>query len=255
MNVVEGLDLLLSVRRQGGRGRTQRRGQDEHPQGPGGGDARCGRDGETPRRRGVPPAGSTAASRRRRRRVASSTSSPRGAWSTCSGASRRPASSSRNTRRRTTSPASGGSRRSTNGAAGIAPKRRRGRSSPDSVCPRTGSPCPVRRALGRRTATARAGSDPVRRVRPAAVGRTDEPPRRGREGLADEVPRRLPRGAPGGQPRHRAPGRIHHPDPAPRPRRGRRVPRDLHAVPGGEGARREASHGPSPPGRSPRSSG
>ena len=54
------------LRRQGGDGRTQRRRQDEHPQGPGGGDACRGRHGEAPRRRGISPSGSTPASGRRR---------------------------------------------------------------------------------------------------------------------------------------------------------------------------------------------
>src|SRR4026207_2403788 len=51
-------------------------------------------------------------------RAAASASAPRGAWSTSSEGWRRPASSSRNTRRRSTSLASGVSRRSTNAAAG-----------------------------------------------------------------------------------------------------------------------------------------
>ena len=80
--------------------------------------------------------------------------------------------------------------------------RRRGRSSPDSGWPRTVSTSGGG-ALRRRTPPARARADPVRRLRPAAARRADEPPRRGRQGLADAVPRGLRGRAPRRQPRHR----------------------------------------------------
>ena len=65
----------------------------------------------------------------------------------------------------------------------------------------------------------------------------------------------VPRGAPRREPRHRAARRLDHADPAPGPGRGRRVPRHVFAVPRGEGPRREAAHGRSPPARRPRSGG
>ncbi len=88
-------------------------------------------------------------------------------------------------------------------------------------------------AVRRRAPTSGARADPVRRERPADAGRADEPPGRGREALADEVPGVVPRRADRGQPRPEAPRRVDHPDPARRPRSGRRVPRDVLAVPEG----------------------
>ncbi len=129
------------------------------------------------------------------------------------------------------------------GRVRCADDRRRARALPGPARPAG------RSALGRRASSARAGADPVRRLRPPPVGRADEPPRRRREGLADAVPRGLPRGAPRRQPRHRAPRRLDHADPASGSGRGRRVPRHVLAVPRGEGPRREAAHGPRlPPG-------
>ena len=95
---------------------------------------------------------------------------------------------------------------------------RRRRSWPASGWPRTGSA--AREDVVRRGApTARAREDPLRWLGPAPARRADEPPRRRREDVADEVPRELQRRADGDQPRHRAARRVDHTDPAPRPRR------------------------------------
>ena len=88
-------------------------------------------------------------------------------------------------------------------------------------------------AVRRRAPTSGARADPVRRERPADAGRADEPPGCRREALADEVPGVVPRRADRGQPRPEAARRVDHPDPARRSRSGRRVPRNVLAVPEG----------------------
>ena len=99
-----------------------------------------------------------------------------------------------------------------------------------------------RRALRGGTPATGADPHPVRRVRPAAARRADEPPRRRREVVAHEVPRELRGGIARGQPRPVAARRVDHAHPASRSRRRGRVPRHLLAVSRREEPRRAAAH-------------
>ena len=75
---------------------------------------------------------------------------------------------------------------------------------------------PIAASLRRRAPPGRAGPHPVRRQRPAAARRADQPPRHRRQAVADRLPPQLPRRAARRQPRPRAARRVDHPRPAPR---------------------------------------
>ena len=111
--------------------------------------------------------------------------------SSSSGAWRRPGSCSRSWPRRNTSRGSRGSRTTTSASADTGARRKPARSSRASASPRTGSACPWARCP---EASGGELADPLRRLGPAAAGRAHEPPRRGREGMADALPPRATAG-------------------------------------------------------------
>ena len=163
INVVEGLDLMLAAGDKVGMVGRNGAGKTSTLKVLAGEDARRGRHGETPRRRGISPSGSTAASGRRRderHRVSPRRPRPRRP-ATGGGEGATPARGAR----------VGGARGSLRAARGRVRTKRRvsrrgGRASDRrGTGPVPGPADPPRgRALGRRTATARAGSDPVRRL-------------------------------------------------------------------------------------------
>ena len=81
--------------------------------------------------------------------------------------------------------------------------------------------CPARpadqHAVGRSATARRTRPHPVRRLRRALPRRADQPPRRRRQGLADELPAPVQGRAARDQPRPRAARRIDHPRAPPRP--------------------------------------
>ena len=182
--VVRDLDLVLAAGdKVGVVGRWGR--QDVHPACARRGAAPGGRDGAAPGRRRIPPASAATPSRRwhDRDRVP-----PRGPRADRAPAEREKARLlleelaseehvARFARLQDDYERVGGYR------GGGSPRDRRG------PRPRPGPAPPARgRVVRRRAAAAGAGQDPLRRLGPAAAGRAHEPPRRGREGMADALP-------------------------------------------------------------------